>query len=216
MLLNTSVVFHFSTGGHEHEWKTWLDRFCLPRTVVPALDASATGTNCSFAPAVNFGAGQSPWALSTGDFNEDGKLDFAVANANDDTVSILLGNGAGGFGAPTNFTVKQVFSDPTIPPSHHVVPRHVTVGDFNGDGHQDLAVANFNAPYDNVIGIIPGVVILLGNGTGSFSTPSGFDTFASPDFIAIGNLNSGTIKDLAVTGPGSGSTLSTNLGDRTG
>jgi hypothetical protein len=45
----------------------------------------------SFAPAVSIGVGQSPWALSTGDFNEDGKLDLAVANQNDDTVSILLG-----------------------------------------------------------------------------------------------------------------------------
>ena len=45
-------------------------------------------------------------------------------------VSILLGNGAGSFSAATNFAVG---SD----------PYSVAVGDFNGDGKQDLAVANY-------------------------------------------------------------------------
>ena len=64
-----------------------------------------------------------------GDFNGDGKQDLAVANSDSDNVSILLGDGAGNFSAPTNFDAGND-------------PYSVAVGDFNGDGKQDLAVAN--------------------------------------------------------------------------
>ena len=76
-------------------------------------------------------------SVAVGDFNGDGKQDLAVANLalQPYTVSILLGDGAGNFSAPANFAVG-------------VDPRSVAVGDFNGDGKQDLAVAN--AVSDNV------------------------------------------------------------------
>ena len=48
---------------------------------------------------------------------------------NSNNVSVLLGNGAGGFGPATNFNVGSS-------------PVSMAVGDFNGDGNQDLAVAN--------------------------------------------------------------------------
>ena len=79
-----------------------------------------------------------------GDFNGDGKQDLAVANFNSFNVSILLGNGAGGFSAPTSFGVgaDSVF---------------VAVGDFNGDGRQDLALS-FETDY---------VSVMLGDGAGN-------------------------------------------------
>jgi hypothetical protein len=62
-----------------------------------------------------------------GDFNGDGKLDLATANANGNSVSILLRNSANtGFDAKTDFSVG-----PT--------PHSVAVGDFNGDGKLGLA-----------------------------------------------------------------------------
>ena len=67
-------------------------------------------------------------------------------------VSILLGDGAGSFSAATNFGAGTN-------------PVSVAVGDFNGDGKQDLAVANFGS--DNVS-------ILLGDGAGSFSAATNF------------------------------------------
>src|SRR5207244_2770681 len=51
------------------------------------------------------------------------------ANSNSSNGSILLGDATGNFSAPTNFTAGTS-------------PRSVAVGDFNGDGKQDLAVAN--------------------------------------------------------------------------
>ena len=79
--------------------------------------------------ATNFAAGTAPHSVAVGDFNGDGKQDLAVANDSSDSVSILLGDGAGNFSAPTNFPVGDS-------------PLSVAVGDFNGDGKQDLAMAN--------------------------------------------------------------------------
>jgi hypothetical protein len=64
-----------------------------------------------------------------GDFNGDQKPDLAVANYWDNNTSVLLGNGIGGFAAPSNFPVGMR-------------PMSVAVGDFNGDQKPDLAVAN--------------------------------------------------------------------------
>src|SRR5262249_61310626 len=61
-------------------------------------------------------------------------------------VSVLLGNGDGTFQAAVNFGVG-------------IRPAVVTVGDFNGDGIQDLAVANNGSN---------NVSVLLGNGDGTF------------------------------------------------
>ena len=61
--------------------------------------------------------------------NGDGRADLAVANDLDNTVSVLLGNGTGGFGAKTDFATG-------------VSPHSVAIGDVNGDGKPDLAVAN--------------------------------------------------------------------------
>jgi hypothetical protein len=82
----------------------------------------------------NFTAGQYCKALGVGDFDGDGNLDLAVANAEfgDDTVSVLLGDGNGGF--------SSAVSVPT-----GMAPTSIAVGDFNGDGYPDLAVANHDS-----------------------------------------------------------------------
>ena len=88
------------------------------------------GNGTFVTPAVNFGAGDGPWSVAVGDFNNDTIQDLAVANALSDNVSILLGNGNGTFVTPAvNFGVGDQ-------------PFSVAVGDFNNDTIQDLAVAN--------------------------------------------------------------------------
>ena len=69
--------------------------------------------------------------MAVGDFNLDGKPDLAVANYSSDNVTILLGNGMGGFTQPAGSPVGA-----------GTAPRSVAVGDFNLDGKPDLAVAN--------------------------------------------------------------------------
>ncbi|MHC5732537.1 MAG: FG-GAP repeat domain-containing protein, partial [Nostoc sp.] len=87
--------------------------------------------------------------MISGDFNNDNKLDLAVANNGDNTVSVLLGNGNGLFQTPMNYTVGSG-------------PQSVISGDFNNDNKLDLAVANSR---DNTVSV------LLGNGNGLFQTP---------------------------------------------
>ena len=54
---------------------------------------SATGQAQTYVfNQASFGVGNQPEAMAVGDFNGDGKPDFAVANEMDNTVSILLEN----------------------------------------------------------------------------------------------------------------------------
>ncbi len=85
---------------------------------------SVWGQDISFIARRDFGAGRGPLSVAVGDFNGDGALDLAVANANFNTVSVLLGNGDGTFQAAQNFGAGSF-------------PVSVVVGDFNGDGIQD-------------------------------------------------------------------------------
>jgi hypothetical protein len=95
----------------------------------PALPARAQAAQPSFAPATNFAVGTSPIEVTKADFNSDGRLDLAVTNQNSDNVSVLLGDGKGGFGEAQNFIVGNT-------------PFGLTSADFNGDRKSDLTVAN--------------------------------------------------------------------------
>ena len=76
-----------------------------------------------------FDAGDMPRSVAVADLNRDGDLDLAVANQFSDDVSVLLGDGGGGFAALTDLAVGDE-------------PASVTTGDFNRDGIVDLAAAN--------------------------------------------------------------------------
>src|SRR5258708_9470431 len=63
----------------------------------PSLEVLEDRCLLSFSPAVSYPAGAYSQAVVTADFNGDGRLDLAVANAGDNTVSVLLGNSNGTF-----------------------------------------------------------------------------------------------------------------------
>jgi hypothetical protein len=85
----------------------------------------------NFTVGQNPATGANPLSIAVGDFNGDGIPDLAVANESENTVTILLGNGDG------TFTATQ-----DIPNLFLYVPIFIAVGDFDGDGIPDLAVAN--------------------------------------------------------------------------
>jgi len=115
-----------------------------PGSMVTVLLGNGDGT---FQPARFFPvSGDNSESVLTADFNGDGKLDLAVANAHSNNISVLLGNGDGTFQAARTFTVGSG-------------PEFVAVGDFNGDGKLDLAAANFHS---NTVSVLPG------NGNGTF------------------------------------------------
>jgi len=85
-------------------------------------------------------------------------------------------------------------------------PRSVAVGDFNGDGKLDLAVANQGSDT---------VSILLNTGAGSFEAKTDFGTGRAPVSVALGDFNGDGTLDLAVANIDS-NTVSILLGTGTG
>jgi len=128
-----------------------------------------------------FAAGSAPRCVAVGDFNGDGWLDLAVANAGSwpgsQYVSVLLGNGDGSFESPRSLPAGFGHS-------------FLAVGDFNGDGWLDLAVAN---SVDNNISVH------LGHGDGSFESPHFFTAGNTPFLIVVGDFDGDGVPDLVVT-----------------
>jgi uncharacterized protein (DUF2141 family) len=169
------------------------------------LDSEAAAQTVSFGPMTDFGTGNRSRSVAVGDFNGDGKLDLAVANENSSragndsgTVSILLGTGTGSFGAKTDFSTGRGANS-------------VAVGDFNGDGKLDLAVATDVT-----------VSILRGTGTGTFGAKTDFGAGGASS-VAVGDFNGDGKLDLAVANGdntvsilGGNDTVSILLGTGTG
>jgi hypothetical protein len=147
---------------------------------VSVLLGTGDGT---FQAARSFAAGIRPYSVAVADFNGDGLPDLAVADYGDSFgdyygVSVLLGTGDGTFQAARSFAAGLV--GPL---------RSVAAADFNGDGHLDLAVAN----YGNA-----SISVLLGNGDGSFQAARTFAAGIHPQAVAVGDFNDDGRVDLAV------------------
>lgn len=157
------------------------------------LEALEDRLTPSFSPATSFPVGPNPQAVVSADFNGDGRLDLASANPG--TVSVLLGDGAGGFGAAIDSDAGSFGGN----------RASLAVADFNHDGHLDLATAiyYYDAPnYNNEYG---SVSVLLGNGDGTFRSPTHPLTSGVPLAVAVGDFNNDGNSDLVVSEDGGNS-----------
>lgn len=121
--------------------------------------------------------------MAIGDLNHDGKLDLVVGTL-ENGVSVLLGSGDGTFGPHREYPI-----DPGA--------LSVAIGDLNGDGNPDVAIANYGS------GKVSG---LLGNGDGTFQPEIIFasNSVGYPFSIALADLNGDGKNDLAVANNGTG------------
>lgn len=153
---------------------------------VSVLEGDGTGNFSPFA-ASPFTVGSNPFFIAAKDFNGDGFLDLAIANLTSNNVTVLLGNGSGGF-SPSSSGPFAVGS----------MPVSMVVADFNGDYIPDLAVANSGSN---------NVTVLLGNGTGGFKgapgSPYSVPNTTKPSSIGLGDFNQDGRLDLAVANLGS-------------
>jgi hypothetical protein len=141
----------------------------------------------------------SPTALAVGDLNEDGNLDLVVAESGGSgsgTLAVYLGEGNGKFRLRATYGLG----------AHAGV---VTLADFNGDGHLDVAAGDEGKGSSGV------VRIFLGTGKGTLRKPTIYKVGAWLGLMAAGDLNGDHFPDLAVTGPISGS-VAVFMNDGTG
>ncbi len=128
------------------------------------------------APA--FPTGDGPWHITAADFDGDGDGDLATVNPDSDDVTVLLGDGAGGFtpapGGP--FLVGDF-------------PDCIVAADFDGDGNTDLVTVNRDSD---------DVTVLLGDGAGGFTldSPIPFANISGSDAVA-GDFDGDGDQDLA-------------------
>ncbi len=141
-----------------------------------------------FAPVTNIMSGSTSSAdIASGDFNSDGKIDLAVAqpNLSGYTVLMFIGNGAGGFAAPVS----------TLALSGDSKVSRITAADFNNDGKMDLVGTNNFGK----------IVVLLGDGTGSFTVSIVLATSntrpSSSMPIKAGDFNMDSNMDLILADP---------------
>ncbi|HEX8847560.1 MAG TPA: VCBS repeat-containing protein [Pyrinomonadaceae bacterium] len=119
--------------------------------------------------------------LALNDLNSDGNLDITTSNQDDNSVSVLLGNGRGSFtpAAGSPFAVGRA-------------PYPHAVGDLNGDGNLDIATPNVGSN---------NVTVLLGDGRGGFKAAqnSPYTVATRPYYIAIGDISGDGNPDLVTT-----------------
>jgi hypothetical protein len=162
------------------------------QAVVVQNQSGFTCTRSSFGAAPrSYSVADGPVSTAAADFDEDGRVDLAVATINDRWIRIRLG--AGG-----DFVGGALDLGPFPAP-----PRALATADLDVDGHVDLVVA-FGDPYDVNPGSAGRVQVFLGNGIGGFtpgvSLPAGTNTSA----LAIGDFDGNGAPDVAAASEGDG------------
>ena len=76
-----------------------------------STELSPSNTVIGFSAAASAVTGRRPVSLAVADFNHDGVHDVATANADENSISILTGNGQGTF---TPWSKVSLFASPAV------------------------------------------------------------------------------------------------------
>ncbi|CAF3458007.1 unnamed protein product [Rotaria socialis] len=128
--------------------------------------------------ALTAGHGSRPRSVAIADFNNDSRMDVALANSGSHTIAIFLGDGNYSFSNLTTYSTGST-------------PISIAVGDFNNDSRSDIVVANYDSQT---------VSVFLGYDNGCCSNQSTYSTGPDsyPDFVAVGDFNNDTVIDIVV------------------
>jgi hypothetical protein len=118
--------------------------------------------------------------VATGDWNRDGRLDFATSNLSTNTLTTFLNEPA-----PNGLPKFRLTQDPTSGRAHALEAL-----DFDGDGKLDLVLG---------MGSV-GISLYRGDGSGAFTiVPSNVGELSCAQYLAVGDFNGDGKDDLAPT-----------------
>ena len=143
----------------------------------------------------------SSYSMAMGDFNGDGHPDFVTANQNNDSATVFMNDGMGGFGEPSGQWVGYEESGSTV----NAPETGAMLADIDGNGSTDIAFIEYGLDSENYLQL----TVLLNDGSGNLSAPlrsnavatsyelpqnfvlADFRNTGLPDFLAIApNYNS--------------------------
>jgi hypothetical protein len=214
------ILLGNGTGNFAPSSASFANAFAMPINALDAADFNADGNldlaivngvgyqsfvalgygDGAFNTAGSLYSGGFSASAAVGDFNADGKLDTALASGGTAAlggsgVTVSLGNGDGTFmlagGSPISLGTNL---------------SAIVTADFNGDGKLDLAVTDSGGN---------AVLILPGNGDGTFGAPTTIPVGNGPDSIVVGDFNDDGKLDLAVANSGD-ATITILLGNGDG
>jgi uncharacterized repeat protein (TIGR01451 family) len=202
---NDDIVSSVIVGDFNHDGKqdiaATLQLLMFRNGYVAVWFGDGTGVFFPNFNTIVFEAGVNPLSVAAGDFNNDGRQDLVASNSDSDTMTALLNTCDATPCSGTSF--KQPVDSPL---SAGTEPFAVVVGDFNRDGKDDLATANFSSG---------NATILFGDGTGAFPNTSTVNAGGGPFAIAVGDFNRDGKPDLAIANRNSNN-ATIRLGDGAG
>ncbi len=125
-----------------------------------------------------------PAAIVVTDLDADGHADLVTANDSPGSVSVLRGDGAGGFGASTEFA---------HPASGSLLHNAIEAADINRDGHLDLV---------SVSGVRDSVTVWYGDGSAGFDDVREFQAGNVPVDLTRGDFDENGMPDLVTVDRG--------------
>lgn len=139
-------------------------------------------TTPSFTAKTTFAAGTAVMKILAADFNGDGKPDIVVSNKDANSISVYINTTTPGASTPT-FTAKTDFAV-------NSTSYGLGIGDFNGDGKQDIACANGSAISVFLNTTTPGST------TPTFSAKTDFVTTKTASYMCTADFNGDGLVDL--------------------